>query len=236
MNHPRPPFAKANSITGAEAAALVLASSARLTEGRAPLRAWRVAGAVWSLTVGYAKPWDTVFVDGLAKLAGMDERSTRRGLKECERVGALQWRPNFRQGHSSLVGLPDSDPETGLHHPGPNQPGVNRDSKSSGPNQPGPNRPDYLSDESMSVVFNTHNSSSGVDGSMESGEPHSSLIAASDSLDGSEDWEAERRAIPEAEPDPHEEWMAERRRRAAARFEPYHGDERGDGVGDSERE
>ncbi|HZO61382.1 MAG TPA: hypothetical protein VFB35_00215 [Gaiellaceae bacterium] len=93
-------------------------SQARLVEARANLRAWRVAAAVWGLTAGYSKAWDAVYVDGLAAITGMDERSVRRGIKECAVVGALQWLPSKGGQHNrrpSLIGLPET---TGPSKPG----------------------------------------------------------------------------------------------------------------------
>jgi hypothetical protein len=138
----KPHYCKSHSISYREAAERMRLSTERLVEGRAGLRAYRVASAVWTLTAGYSKAWDTVFIDGLADLTGMDERSVRRGLKECVKVGALQWRPTrWKHGTPSLVGLPSAteDADTGSNRPGEEAvtgPVTGRDT--------GSNRPDYL--------------------------------------------------------------------------------------------
>jgi hypothetical protein len=108
---------RAGSVPYMEAGEAMRLSQARLVEARANLRAWRVAAAVWGLTAGYSKEWDAVFVDGLAALTGMDERSVRRGIKECADAGALRWLPSHagQRGRPSLIGLPES---------GPSKPGV----------------------------------------------------------------------------------------------------------------
>ncbi|HZT54114.1 MAG TPA: hypothetical protein VE995_07005, partial [Gaiellaceae bacterium] len=90
----KPAYCRANSISYREAGERMRLSHERLIEARATLTAFRVASAVWGLTAGYSKAWDLVFVDSIAELTGMDHRSVRRGIKECERAGALQWRPS----------------------------------------------------------------------------------------------------------------------------------------------
>jgi hypothetical protein len=113
-----PKYCKANSIPYREAGDRMRLSAERLVEARAGLRAHRVAAAVWGLTAGYSKAWDRVFIDGLAEMTGMDERSTRRGLKECEAAGALQWKATqWHHGTPSLVGLP-TEAMTGPMQPG----------------------------------------------------------------------------------------------------------------------
>ncbi len=178
---------RAGSLPYAEAGERMRLSQARLVEARANLRAWRVAAAVWGLTAGYSKAWDAVFVDGLAALTGMDERSVRRGIKECERARALQWRASFKVGEPSLVGLPN---------PGPSKPGVM-----------GPRAVEARavaarlpSNEALSVELSTHDSAPGTH--------HSSLIGASDRSEGSRDWHAEKRAIPEGQTGPAYDWDA----------------------------
>jgi hypothetical protein len=130
----KPHYCKSNSVSYREATDRMRLSLKRLIEARAGLRAHRVAAVVWTLTAGYSKAWDQVFIDGLADLSGMDERSVRRGLKECEAAGALQWRATqWRRGTPSLVGLPTLD--TGSQEPGL-QSETGRDT--------GPHRPGYL--------------------------------------------------------------------------------------------
>ena len=132
-----PPFTKADTLELEDAAELMRASHARLVEAKAGIRAWRVAGAVWGLTVPYRKGWEAVFVERLELLTGMDNRSVRRGIKEAAQAGALEWEPNRwippegESGRPSLVGLPGAPrsvpqtrmaPPSGLSRPGREEP------------------------------------------------------------------------------------------------------------------
>jgi hypothetical protein len=115
---------RAGSLPYIEVGERMRLSQARLVEARAHLRACRVAMAVWGLTAGYSKEWDHVYVEGLVKLTGMDERSVRRGIKACVEAGAIRWLPNrggAEKPGPSLVGLPEP---SGPSEPGsPNPPG-----------------------------------------------------------------------------------------------------------------
>ncbi len=188
-----PGFTKANTLPAERAGELMRDSHARLVRARAGIRAWRLAGAVWGLTVPYSKGWEAVFVERLAALTGMDERAVRRGIKECERAGALQWEPNRwipprgQPGRPSLIGLPGAPrrvskrPKTGSSGPGhgPSGPGLGAPKTgSSGPYSLG-----------IEVVMSQPRRASS-----DTGTHHlsPSLIGASDR--SSEDWEAERGA------------------------------------------
>src|SRR5690348_7954744 len=94
MSRRIPTFAKADTLPIEEAGELMRLSQARLVEGKAGIQAWRVAGAVWGLTVPYSKGWDALFVGGLVALTGMDDRAVRRGIQQCVALRALQWEPN----------------------------------------------------------------------------------------------------------------------------------------------
>lgn len=98
-------------------------SQRRLVEGRATARAWRVAAAVWQLTYPFDKGWDTIYVEELGRLANIgDRRDAGRAIKECARLGALEWEPSTfvpprgQPGRPSLVGLPGA-PKVGANHP-----------------------------------------------------------------------------------------------------------------------
>ncbi len=212
---------RAGSLPYMEAGERMRLSQARLVDARANLRAWRVAAAVWGLTAGYSKAWDAVFVDGLAELTGMDERSVRRGIKECALAGALQWLPSHtgKRGRPSLVGLPES---------GPSKPGLTGDraveARATTARLPSN---EVMSVEALSDAVPP-----------DTGTHHSSLIGASDGtgLEGLDGDELVRLAW--AEPGRRDAIRAEMARRDAkpdGPFAPWHGDERtGDGVGDDE--
>jgi hypothetical protein len=134
MAYTAPPFTKAGSIELDEAAELMRLSHRRLVEAKAGVQAWRVAGAVWGLTVPYRKGWEAVFVERLEALTGMSDRSVRRGTRECVEAGALEWEPNRwippkgGGGRPSLIGLPGAPKATkplqmssGLSTPGRGQ-------------------------------------------------------------------------------------------------------------------
>jgi len=224
---------RAGSVPYLEAGERMRLSQARLVEAKAGLPAWRVAAAVWGLTAGYSKGWDAVFVDGLAELTGMDGRAVRRGIKECEAAGALQWLPSNRgkRGRPSLVGLP---------LPGSNRPGQS------------PARVESARAVSTPLPSYEVMSNEGADsrcGEQPQGSPR---IAhrGSRQVEGSEPWEAEGHARPQARPGPEaaswaavvEAAVAEAEAElgtpsAADRFAPWHGDERtGDTTGESEAE
>jgi hypothetical protein len=107
----KPTYCKSNSISYREAGERQRLSLERLVEGGAGLQAFRVAAAVWTLTAGYSKAWDLVYIDALADITGMDRRATRRGLSDAQKLGALQWRPTKWRHSPSLVGLPDGNSE-----------------------------------------------------------------------------------------------------------------------------
>jgi len=222
---------RAGSLPYMEAGERMRLSQARLVEARANLRAWRVAAAVWGLTAAYSKAWDAVFIDGLAELTGMDERSVRRGIKEAALAGALQWEPCFQVGVPSRIGLPELDP-------GPSKPGVEVP-RAVEARAVAARLPSYevVSVEVMSdaVVPTT-------------GTHHSSLIGAQDTMGSEagkpsmEDLGALSRdelvRLAWAEPGRQDTIRAELARRDAepsGPFAPWHGDERtGDGIGDDE--
>jgi hypothetical protein len=248
---------RAGSLPYMEAGERMRVSQTRLVAAGAKvnLRAWRVAGAVWGLTAGYSKAWDAVFVDALAELTGMDERSVRRGIKDCVAAGALQWLPSHqgKRGRPSLIGLPES---------GPSKPGV-------APVRAVEARAVTARLPSVEVISNEGSDSHG-------GEQVPAPVAHRSQ--GStpvlpEDWEVESDTGPQARPDPelrgmtreelvrlwyarpeaHDGIRAEMERRET-RPDPYadldpairrhfgldnpdgwHGDERtGDGIGDDE--
>jgi hypothetical protein len=119
----RQSFCQPGALTAEQAMELVGLSQRRLIEGRASARAWRVAAAAWGQTLGYQRGWDTIFVEELGRLANIgDRRDTRRAIKECVELGALQWEPDRwippkgRKGRPSLLGLPGAS-KVGANHP-----------------------------------------------------------------------------------------------------------------------
>jgi len=87
----KPSYCKANSLTHEQAAELMCLSAERLAAGRASFPAYRVAAAVWTLTVPFGKGWDAVFVQELGTRANIkDRRDVGRAIKECAALGAIE--------------------------------------------------------------------------------------------------------------------------------------------------
>lgn len=119
----KPIYCQANSLGYVHAAELMRLSAERLAAGRASFPAYRVAAAVWTLTVPFAKGWDMVFVQGIGELANIkDRRNVGRAIKECAALGAIEWEPSSyvppkgQPGKPSLVGLPGA-PKMGSPRP-----------------------------------------------------------------------------------------------------------------------
>jgi hypothetical protein len=152
MTYTVPPFTTADTLELEDAAELMRLSHRRLVEARAGVQAWRVAGAVWGLTVPYRKGWEAVYVERLERLTGMDNRAVRRGIKECATAGAVEWEPNRwippkgQAGRPSLIGLPCA-PKAGS-----NQPGLSSRPARTNPaletSKAGSNQPDSITNDS----------------------------------------------------------------------------------------
>jgi hypothetical protein len=118
LTYTTPPFTQADTLELEEAAELMRLSHRRLVEAKAGVQAWRVAGAVWGLTVPYRKGWEALFIGRLEAITGMGDRSVRRGIKGCVESGALEWEPTRwippkgGSGRPSLIGLPGAPKAT----------------------------------------------------------------------------------------------------------------------------
>jgi hypothetical protein len=187
-------------------------------------RAWRLWAACVDATVGYTREADQTYVVGLAKRAGMERQVASQLLQRFNELGVFAWASGPRGSHTpGMLALPSGGHSGTMSRPAQ---GVKVTPLHSNDSM----RVESLSD-AVSIDTGTHHSSP-------------SLIGPQDSVDGSGDWEAERRANSEARPKP-QPFDTEKLARQleaelgepdlAERFPPYHGDERtGDGVGDDE--
>jgi hypothetical protein len=199
-------------------------------------RAWRLWAACVEATVGYTREADQTYVVGLARRAGMERQVASQLLQRFSELGVFAWASGPRGSHApGMLALPSGGQSDTMSHAAQ---GVKVTPLHSG----------ELSVESMSNAV-----------SIDTGTHHSPLIDAPDSVEGSEEWRAERHAGPEAlpepawdpvelaaaleeslagdEPDPYAD-LSPALRRCFGLDNPdgWHGDERtGDGIGDDER-
>jgi hypothetical protein len=183
----KPQFCHVGSLPQEQAVELMELSHQQLAKASAGFRAYRIAAAVWMQTVPYSRGWDAIYIEELARLAGIkDRRDARRAIQEAAQAGAIEWEPNRwippkgEKGRPSLVGLPGAS-KGGAQNP-------HLATSKGGAQNP--------HNKVMGVEVIAHNSPAGA------GEQHSQLTGHRSSERSVEDWEAERPGIPRAQPEP----------------------------------
>ena len=196
-------------------------------------RAWRLWATCVEATVGYTREADQTYVVGLARQANMERQVASKLLEQFTELGVFDWRSGPRGSHTpGILTLPSGGHSGTVSRASGGQSGTVSTAAQGVRVTP-------LHSNELSTKCNAV--------SLDVGAQRSPLSThrAPDSLEGSEGWEAERRAIHEARPAP-EAWdvlaaeldavlPAEHEPDLAELFPPFHGDERtGDGVGDDE--
>jgi hypothetical protein len=196
-------------------------------------RAWRLWAVCADATFGYSRAADQTYATSLGRKAGIDRWAASEMLRRFDELGVFGWRAAPRGSHAiSELSLPpltwSGDHVSDVHVV--STPPVDAPTRGLGTT---------LQSNELSVMAMSDAASAGTH--------RSSVIGSSDS--GSEDWHAERRAIPEIGPARcatpgcdgiafSEDFCIECDRKhfyEAERFASFHGDERTtDGVGDDE--